>query len=96
MDENPDVAIFRRFGDLNLLNLLYLQSELSWLIEDYRDILEEDVDSENSETKQFSAQWIKLVRSETCPQQWDKWLEIRCKLEQYSETANALSVATTT
>lgn len=92
MDENPDVTIFRRFGDLNLLNLLYLQSELSWLIEDYRDILEEDSDSDNPETKQFSEQWIKLARSESCPQQWDKWLEIRSKLEQYSKMASAFSV----
>lgn len=95
MDESPDVAIFRRFGDLNLLNLLYLQSELNWLVEDYRRILKEDSNSENPEIKQFSQQWIKLARSGSRPQQWDKWLEIRSKLDEYSKKANVFPVVDT-
>ena len=85
MEENPDVAIFRRFGHLNLQNLLYLQSELISLSQDYYKIAQVDSSSDDTERKQFSKQWIKLARSSDCPQQWDKWLEIRSKLEQYSK-----------
>ena len=85
MEKNPDVAIFRRFGHLNLQNLLYLQSELINLNQDYQRIAQVDSSSGDTERKQFSKQWIKLARSSSCPQQWEKWLEIWAKLEQYSK-----------
>ena len=94
MEESPGVAIFRRFGDLNLQNLLYLQSELSVLIEDYRYTAREDSKSEDPERKQFSKEWTKLAGSESCPQQWQKWLEIRSKLEQYSKVTKINSAST--
>lgn len=82
MEESRGVAIFRRFGDLNIQNLLYLQSELVHMLEDYQDLAQEDYDSDDPKRKEFAAQWIKL--STSSGEQWQKWLEIRSKLEQYS------------
>lgn len=83
MEESPGVAIFRRFGDLNIQNLLYLQSELVHMLEDYQDIALEDYESKDAEKRQFSKEWMKL--SESSGEQWQKWLDIRSKLEHYSQ-----------
>ena len=85
MGESPNVAIFRRFSDLNLLNLLYHQSELNWLTRNYREMPLEDLRPEDPEANKFSGQWIERAGPESRPQQWDMWLEIRSKLEQYSK-----------
>ena len=83
MKESPEIAIFRRFGDLNVQNLLYLQSELNHMLEDYRDIVQEDYDSKDPKREVLSRRWIELSRSRG--DQWEKWLDIRSKLEHYSQ-----------
>ena len=83
MEESPGVAIFRRFGDLNIQNLLYLQAELNNLVDSYRDVAQEDYESSDAMRKTYSKEWVKLSTS-SC-EQWQKWLDIRSKLEQYSQ-----------
>ncbi|KAL8824006.1 MAG: hypothetical protein Q9191_005368, partial [Dirinaria sp. TL-2023a] len=53
------------------------------MLEDYQDIALEDYESKDAKKKQFSKEWIKL--SESSGKQWQKWLDIRSKLEQYSQ-----------
>lgn len=36
MSEHPDMGIFRRFGELNNMSLLYLQAEIGQLEEQYK------------------------------------------------------------
>ena len=87
MNKTPGSAIFRRFGDLNIQNLLYLQSEISHLLEDYGDMAREDYESGDSPRKHFSTEWIKLASSSgSACKQWQQWLKIRSKLGQYSQT----------
>ena len=87
MGKYPGLAIFRRFATLNAKNLLYLQAEIAEL-EDQLDLLErQDYDStKESESKKF--QWearLLMTAPEGENQQWQKILEIRTKLKEYSE-----------
>ena len=86
MGKYPGLAIFRRFATLNAKNLLYLQAEIAEL-EDQLDLLEgEDRNSTNLDHRKF--QWEARLLM-TAPagenQQWQKILEIRAKLKEYSE-----------
>ena len=51
MGPNPDVAIFRRFGALNMLNLMSLQVELVDLEAQLSDIAREDDTSDDTNRK---------------------------------------------
>lgn len=83
----PETAIFRKFGALNLQNLLYLQAELSRLEVEVREIAQEDFDSGDPERLQFNRDWWELSQASGKDGnniQWLKVLEIREKLEMYS------------
>lgn len=87
MASSPGAAIFRGFSELNIQNLLYLQSEISHLLEDYQDTAQDDYESEDPHRASFSKQWIKLAKSSgPTSKQWRQWLKIRSKLAQYSQT----------
>ncbi|KAG7008159.1 hypothetical protein G7Y79_00007g022840 [Physcia stellaris] len=91
MADNPRVAIFRGFSELNIENLLYLQSEISHLLEDYQDIARDNYESEDPQRAKFSKEWIKLARSSgSAGKQWRQWLKIRSKLAQYMALDHAL------
>lgn len=86
MGPYPDIAIFRRFGPLNMLNLLSLQAELVELEADLRDIWSADNDSQNEEEQEFATYFRSLRKSEGGPNdgQYQMLLEIRRKLLEYS------------
>lgn len=82
---SPEIAIFRRFGNLNVQNLLYLQAELTELEGEYNDTAFEDFNSADAERQSFSKQWWALSQATGGNRlQWEKMLVIRSKLEQYS------------
>jgi len=84
MSHHDELAIFRRFGTLNLQNLLYLQAELTHLEEDLRKIVAND---QAHPGRQFHTKyWYSLAHSENDEEkeQWDKVLQIRETLKEYS------------
>ncbi|KAI7152787.1 hypothetical protein KC349_g8777 [Hortaea werneckii] len=86
MGHYPETAIFRRFGALNMLNLLSLQAELIDLQVQFRDIWVEDDASVDLDEKDYSTYFRKLVKSETSLQ-YEMLLEIRKKLQEYNSAA---------
>ena len=62
MAENPEKAIFRRFTQLNIKNLLYLQAELACLEEDLNDAVEHDKNF--PDTKNYALSWALLEESD--------------------------------
>lgn len=94
MGSHPEVAILRRFGALNVQNLLYLQAELVALEDDLRAIAAEDNASSDPNRAIYSRDWHTLSNSknytpggETAGKQWQTVLSIREKLKEYSTSA---------
>jgi hypothetical protein len=85
MSRHHELAIVRRFGKLNMQNLLYLQAELVHLEAEYRKLAEED--QEHPDRLDHARDWFSLSQSENKEnsEQWHKMLEIREKLKEYSE-----------
>jgi hypothetical protein len=79
MAENPEKAILRSFGKLNLLNLLFLQAELVHLEDD----LNEAAESDNAA---FAGDWSRLAHDDN-GLQWSIVLKIRKVLNEYSMNA---------
>jgi len=85
MSQHPELAIARRFGHLNMQNLLYLQAELVHLEAEYKKIAEDD--HRNPGRLDFAKDWLSLSQSddEADLEQWEKLLEIRPKLKEYND-----------
>ena len=85
------MAIFRKFGDLNMLNLLSLQAELMDLHDDYQTVAESDDRlSEMDPASDYPYSFAHLRQSlheqdNYRIHQWKKLLEIREKLKEYSK-----------
>ena len=86
MGPNTEVAIFRRFGALNTLNLLGLQSELVDLEAQLSDISREDDTSDDPNRATYSERFWVLRESleDGDDLQWQTQLNIRRKLLEYS------------
>lgn len=86
MGPNLDVAIFRRFGALNMLNLMSLQAELVDLEAQLSDVMHEDASSDDPKRKLYSERFSILQRSleDGDGVQWQMQLNIRNKLTEYS------------
>jgi len=85
MGTYPELAIFRRFGALNLQNLLYLQAELLHLEDELKEIIKED--NENPNRFVFSRNWYALHQASFDGEQNRQYrilIEIRERLHQYS------------
>jgi hypothetical protein len=88
MGENPNFAIFRRFGQLNALNLLYLQAELA----EMEQLLSAQAAADRASSSacaQDRALWFKALSFEEKPhvghcEQWRLMLRIREVLKEYS------------
>ncbi|KAK7915257.1 hypothetical protein PG985_012960 [Apiospora marii] len=81
-----ECAIYRRFRNLNSLNLLYLQAELTHLEQDLQRLTERDARS--LERRFYAKDWLSLSQNDDedeDAEQWDKFLEIRGKLEKYND-----------
>ena len=84
MSQHGELAIFRRFSQLNLQSLLYLQAELTHLEADLRRVAVRDHADPNRAI--YAQHWWYLAQSEEDEEkdQWDKVLQIREKLKEYS------------
>jgi hypothetical protein len=83
MGRSPELGIFRGFKMLNAQNLLYLQAELTQLEIDLGKLREND----RAAGKLYHQNWYYLSKSKResgGDAQWQKALEIRVKLEEYS------------
>jgi hypothetical protein len=86
LDMDTGVPIIRRFGLLNTQNLLYMQAELVQLERELECIVNEDARSHDAERIKYSHSVRALQKSSEGGDnfQWNKILEIREKLHQYS------------
>lgn len=84
MSNHDELAIFRRFKELNILNLLYSQAEIIDLEADLAIL--RAVDGAQPERAAYNRHWWSLAKSEkdADKEQWRKIEEIRQKLEAYS------------
>ncbi len=95
MGEQPENAIFRRFGALAAEDLLYRQAELAELENDLRSYQEADKRSGERDRQHYAVAW-KLLRDSANgkdgndPRQWTTMLEIRAKLHDYRKTHDSL------
>lgn len=81
----PEIAIFRRFGFLNQLNILYMQAELKDLEEKLEEIQRRDGQS-NGEERRYARDFYFLKESnEDAGEQLELVMKIREKLEKYSK-----------
>jgi hypothetical protein len=80
------MAIYRRFAELNARNLLLLQSEIVDLEQEMSLITHLDDTSGDPDRAEYAKSGLKLRRSLGNGQdrQWQKTLEIRGKLKEYS------------
>ena len=90
MGRYPDTGILRRFGTLNMQNLLYLQAELIKLESELHELAKTDSDQGKSGNRVrgwYSKDWISLSNyyGSTDETQWQKVLQIRRKLKEYSK-----------
>lgn len=88
MGSYPDVALFRKFGDLNAQNLLFLQAELTHLEEKLKFLRFDELRSEDPKALQRQQSWWSLSGNadddEEPSQEWEIIREIREKLKEYS------------
>lgn len=84
MSSHSELAIFRRFKELNSLDVLYAQAELVHLEEDLNELRASD--KARAERALYQRDWWSLANSaeDEHKEQWQKVLEIRKKLDAYS------------
>lgn len=80
----PEMAVFRRFGALNVQNLLFLQAELSHHLEYELHRLREEHSRSDDEKRQLSLRCWWDIRGDEDSEQLDIVMEIREKLSEYS------------
>jgi hypothetical protein len=86
MQSCPDYAIFRRFGELNVLHLLHLQSELQDMENELQKIREEDTES-NDPIRMVYAKDFRAMRDHEevgDSEQYEMIVKIGVKLKEYS------------
>ncbi len=84
MANQDEFAILRRFRVLNMQNLLYLQADLT---HDEAELVElANRDARNGDRQFHMKDWWSLSQGgeEDGREQWEKFLEMRDKLEKYS------------
>ncbi|KAF2470010.1 uncharacterized protein BDR25DRAFT_226673 [Lindgomyces ingoldianus] len=81
MGQSNDLAIFRKFGDLNVLSLMSYQAELIELRDEFYSICKDDFKS----GKDFALDFQSLFssRASTNDFQYTKLMEIRAKIHEY-------------
>jgi hypothetical protein len=84
MWQHTELAIIRKFGNLNMLNLLHMQGEIMHLEDKYYKLSQ--TDNESSSRAYRSRDWWSLTQldCEGKREQWDTLCEIREKLREYS------------
>lgn len=92
MNKFPITAVFKRFGRLNYLNILYFQAELAILEECIMEEAQKNRESPDRECRQYFQSFRHLMegRTETGAKdrsQWQLVLRMRKVLKQYSMPA---------
>ena len=86
-------GMFKRFAALNMRNLLYMQAELLALEDELeRSTLNDSLDTSRSAYSK-SAEKLRASAQSSDPkdkEQWDKALEVRAKLKEYSTCSRPL------
>jgi len=82
-DLDQGLGIFKQFAELNARNLLYMQAELLCLEQELDVITYVDERGTDPSTKNFARSVWEMRKPPNRPQ-WDKVLEIRRKLKDYS------------
>lgn len=88
MASYPSNAIFRRFGPLNVRNLLCLEAELVYLEADLKYLIAKDAAAGLDEKGDYQYSIETLMKTPpdpNCYTQKEKTLEIRAKLKEYSK-----------
>ena len=88
MGTYPEVAIFRRFGALNVQNLLYLQAEITILENELRRTENADLESADQDRAIYGRDWQTLsdsIDGSGDGSQWRTFLKNRERLKEYSE-----------
>jgi hypothetical protein len=62
MGAYPELAIFRRFGALNLRNIMFMQAEIADLEEQYDAVVDEDNEAGDHERATLSQAWRLVAR----------------------------------
>lgn len=85
MGKIPESAVFRRFGALTALDLLYRQAELMLFEERLRKDQERDSESTMEMQRNFALDWYMLADegSDSDRRQWQLVLQMRPKLKEY-------------
>jgi hypothetical protein len=92
MGSMPEIAIFRRFSDLNCQSLLYYQAELTMLEEQLRKMEKQTSETSksaaNGATKtiqeNYATDWCCLGEDDPENPQWKLVLRLRDVLKEYS------------
>lgn len=91
MSKHPESALFLRFSDINLQNILYLQAEIFGLRQNLREKEADNSSNASSEAaKRAAFDWFELRNlsgqgDEPGPD-WEKFLKLRQLLCQYSRS----------
>lgn len=104
MAEHPANAVFRRFGSLNALNLLYYQAELTELEIDLCKVAKIDRESTDRHRQLYFRSYLLLSQGKTDSNdtasesmaQWKLILKLRSVMKEYSELGPRVSILTMT
>lgn len=95
MAESGQYAIFRRFGELNCLNLLFLQAELVSLEEKLKEAAAADGSTTENLRDLYDKNRVTMARARDKDgkyvKQWELALDIREVLEEYSKLFSLVS-----
>ena len=101
MGSIPELAIYRRFADLNNQNLLYYQAELVMLERKLRRQERassiSSADTSNSELKdathlEYAKDWYWLAEEDPNNRQWQTVLRLREVLKDYSQSRSPRTI----
>jgi hypothetical protein len=88
IDRSPEIGIFRRFGKMNNLSLLYMQAEIASLEREF--LTQHEVDGcspcETTKSYNFSMDRLRCSNGQGSEKQRDLLLTIQWKLKIYSKS----------
>lgn len=90
MGTYPELAIFRRFGALNLQNIIYMQADITHLEEQLREMVAEDNHSSDPERKMLSRDWWAIAEGsygmdEASSRRYKIVMKLRSVLKDYND-----------
>jgi hypothetical protein len=94
MAEYPESCILRRFSQLSIQNLLYLQAELVGLEIDFYDCQAKNDKLGDDHRTKFSFDWDKLQSTKDGAEDTEQWqlaLKLRDKVKEYRQSPEWLT-----